>query len=345
MLVGGGSGGHIVPNLAIVTELLSNHKKLEVFYIGSRLPLDRELVEQAKLPFYPIFTGKFRRYFSWRNFIDPFFLFIGVIQSIFLLIKLKPSVVFSKGGFVSVPVAMAGFLLRIPIILHESDSVMGLSNRIVSKFAKKIAISFPKVIKVSKKVVFTGNPVRSSILNGNKKRGYQLTGFTNNKPVVLIWGGSLGAEQINHLVQKEFNELMREFRVIHITGRGKEVHLNHKNYVQFQYIHNDLKDIYAITDLVVGRAGANSLYELALIQRPNICIPLTLNQDQLKNADYFSDNGATILFRKGQSLCRLLFDLWSDKKRYKAMQEALKKISRPNANHNIAQLILENISL
>ncbi|MBI5731842.1 MAG: UDP-N-acetylglucosamine--N-acetylmuramyl-(pentapeptide) pyrophosphoryl-undecaprenol N-acetylglucosamine transferase, partial [Candidatus Magasanikbacteria bacterium] len=286
LLTGGGSGGHIQPNLAIATAVKSrcgsnggyrsDDCRVEILYVGSRSPFDRQLVEAAQIPFFSILTGKLRRYFSWQNFVDPIFVIIGFFQALFILIRFWPHVVFAKGGFVSLPVAFAAFLLRRPIVLHESDSVMGLSNRIVAKLATKICVAFPNVIAPSNKVVFTGNPVRLSVQGGNADEGYRLTGFRPEKPVVLVWGGSQGSEEINDRIIQEFHRLKSVFQIIHVTGQGKRIDCGSngeaccgaasrgancgvEGYVQFEYLGDELKHIYAITDFAVGRAGANSL--------------------------------------------------------------------------------------
>lgn len=303
--------------------------------------MDRRLVEAAGIPFKAIFTGKLRRYFSWQNFIDPLFVLIGFFQSFFLIIRFWPRVVFAKGGFVSLPVAVAAFILRRPIILHESDSVMGLSNRLVARLATTVCTAFPGVVQGSGKEVMTGNPVRTSILNGDVKRGYELTGFRPEKPVILVWGGSQGSQEINHLLETSLTNLTSVFQIVHVTGQGKQTAIEHPSYVQYKYIADDLKHIYAITDLVVGRAGANSLYELALMQKPNILIPLKTaahNHQQL-NAEYFERMGASLILR-GESLGDLAKVLWHNKAQYGAMKAALKSVARPYAASDIAQLIL-----
>lgn len=343
LLVGGGSGGHIVPNLAIATEIRSHLPEVDLLYVGSRGKLDRQLVESAGLKFKAIFTGKLRRYFSWKNFIDPFFILIGFLQSMGIILRFRPQVVFSKGGFVSVPVALAAYLLRAPVILHESDSRMGLANKIVSKFARRICTSFPDVLKGSKKVINTGNPVRTSILNGDPKKGYQLTGFSNKKPVVLAWGGSQGAQQINELIQSEWPKIKKTFQVIHITGKGNRSTVKDVNYKSYHYVDDDLRHLYAITDLVVGRAGANSIFETALMGKPTILIPLQ-NADQQKNAHYFESHGAALVWKKNDSLSKMLTELWKDKKQLASMKKALEKLSRPQAVKEIVEIIKKVIS-
>jgi len=312
---------------------------VEILYVGSRRPLDRELVEAADIPFKPIFAGKLRRYFSWHYFIDPFLVVLGFFQSLWILISFWPHAVFTKGGFVSVPVALAAFVLRRPIILHESDSRMGIANRIVSRLAKRVCISFPGVLEESEKVIFTGNPIRLEIKNGHADRGYQLTSFRPDKPIVLIWGGSQGAQQINELIVHEFHSLKSHFQIIHITGKGKQTPLHDPSYMQFEYLGDELKHIYAITDIVVGRAGANSLYELAFVQKPNVLIPLK-NADQMNNAQYFQEKGGSIVLKEDQSLYQILNALWHNQKKYESMKRALADLARPDATDKIAKLIL-----
>jgi len=309
------------------------------------LTLDKDLVKSANIPFKSIFTGKFRRYFSWRNFIDPIFVLLGILQSFWIIITFWPNVVFVKGGFVSLPVALAAFVLRRPIILHESDSVMGLANRMIAKLATKICVSFPGLQSLSQysqsKIVFTGNPVRASILGGESKKGYEITGFRTQKPIVLVWGGSQGALEINSIIEESFSHLKSIFQVIHITGRGKKTEIHDESYIQFKYLNEELKHIYAIVDFVVGRAGANSLYELALIQKPNIIIPLknSAHNHQQLNAEYFEREGGSLILR-GQLLHEVLMALWNNLEKQKSMKEALGRISRPNAVNDMVKLIL-----
>ena len=312
-------------------------------YIGSHAKLDSDLVKGANIPFRPILTGKFRRYFSWRNFVDPFFVLIGLLQSLFILLSFRPQVVFSKGGYVSVPVVLAAFILRRPVILHESDSRMGLANRFCAGISKRVCVAFPILAKKGSKFVLTGNPIRESILNGDKEKGFRLTGFKQGAPVVLVWGGSQGAQQINEIIQAEFHELKRYFQIVHITGVGKSVGLQDENYKAFEYLGDDLKHIYAITDFVVGRAGANSLYELAVMGKPNIVIPLA-NADQQLNAEYFIDQGASIPFEKNNRLSDLLLALWHNPEKQAEMKEALRSVAKPKAAREIADIILNVVT-
>jgi len=309
--------------------------------VGSRVPLDRELVKATDIPFKSIFAGKLRRYFSWRHFVDPFLVLFGFLQSLIIIIRFWPHVVFAKGGFVCLPVALAAFILRRPIILHESDSVMGLSNRIVSRLARKVCVAFPDVIIQEEKVEFTGNPIRLSIQKGDRQKGYQITGFHPHKPTLLVWGGSQGAQEINEMVERDFPRLKSTFQVIHITGKDKATTIQDEAYVSFDYLGPELKHIYAITDVVVGRAGANSLYELALMQKPNILIPLksSAHNHQQLNAEYFERMGASIILRD-QPLHDILLALWHSPEKQARMKESLASVAKPDAAEHIARLIL-----
>lgn len=281
-----------------------------------------------------------RRYFSWRNFIDPILVFLGFIQSLIILIRFRPHVIFSKGGYVSLPVVLAGFLLRRRIILHESDSRMGLANRIASKLANTVCVAFPELAEKGGKFHLTGNPIRSEIKQGNAQKGYRLTGFKKGLPILLVWGGSQGAAQINGLIEEGFDKFTKAFQVIHITGAGKSLKKKHPNYVRFDYLGEELKHIYAITDMVIGRAGANSLYEVAALRKPNIIIPLK-NADQLGNARYFEEKQAGIILKKEDKLFDLARDLWQNTALKEGMRKALGEISGKNANKEIAKIILD----
>lgn len=315
--------------------------------MASRSSLDAGLLKGTGIPTRQIFSGKWRRYFSWQNFIDPFFVIIGFFQSIAILIRFRPHVIFSKGGFVSLPVVLAAFLLRKKVILHESDSRMGIANRIASSLASAVCVAFPNLLKKGKKYRMTGNPIRTEIATGSAKKGHKITGFKAGLPVLLVWGGSQGAAEINGMIEKDFEHFTREFQVIHITGKGKSIHKKSPHYTRFEYLGKELKHIYAITDLVIGRAGANSLYELAYLQKPNIIIPLG-NADQLHNSRYFEEKGASIVYRNADSrqgdagtLFDLAHNLWQNKALQKEMKKSLASISGKGANEEIVKIILD----
>ncbi len=296
-------------------------------------------MSQAGIKFRGIFAGKLRRYFSWRNFVDPFLVLIGFFQSLGIMIAFWPDAVFSKGGFVSLPVVIAAYILRRPIILHESDSVMGLANRIASRLAKKICVAFPDLASANDKFVLTGNPVRLDIRDGNRETGFRITNFTPEKPVILVWGGSQGALQINQMIEREFHKIRSHFQIVHVTGAGKNIGITDPHYRAFDYLGDELKHIYAITDYVVGRAGANSLYEIALVRKPNIIIPLK-NADQLKNAEYFEQKGAGIILNEAHSLTDVLIALNNNPEQRERMKSALASVSRPDAADRIADILL-----
>lgn len=297
------------------------------------------------IPFYGIFTGKLRRYFDWRNFIAPFFVFVGFFQALYLLIRFWPDAVFVKGGFVSLPVALAAFILRRPLILHESDSLMGLANRITACLARKVCLGFPLNTESglrTPKFIFTGNPVRTGLLLGDRQTGFNLTGFHEGHPIVLFWGGSQGAQEINEMVERHFMELKRHFQIIHVTGFGKKTDLHDSAYRSFEYLGPELPHIYAITDFVVGRAGANSLYEIALMEKPNILMPLksSAHNHQALNAEYFENEGASIVLTDANKVPEILLALWENKEKQQEMVESLRRVARPDAAKTIADLIL-----
>lgn len=250
-----------------------------------------------EIPFQEISVGKLRRYFSWANFADFFRFFGGIFGSYKILGKIKPDVVFSKGGYVGLPVTIAARFKKIPVILHESDAIIGLANRIGFKFAKKICLSFeetkllvPK--KYQRKILVTGSPVRKFIMNGKKEDGYKFTGFDKFRPVILIMGGSQGAAQINELVKESLDELLKKFQVVHLTGKGNlDIGVHKKGYKQYEFLNEDLKNIYAISEMVVTRGGANSLFEIALLRKKALIMPLgqeASRGDQIENAKIFS---------------------------------------------------------
>ncbi len=275
VFTGGGTAGHITPNIALIQKIKEKHPDYQILYIGSNKGPESKMIPEIDVDFKGIYTGKLRRYFSWQNFIDFFRIPIGVIQSFFILKKFKPKVVFSKGGYVSIPVTYAASWLKIPIILHESDVLPGLANRIAAKKASVICmafdeckVNFPKNIKK----VLTGNPIRESLLKGDPDKGYKITGFSNAKPVILVMGGSQGAKHINEALINALPKI--DGQIIHITGKGKKIRDNSENYKSFEYLNQELADIYSITDLVVCRSGANSLAEIEALGIPAILIPI-----------------------------------------------------------------------
>ncbi|MCB9229028.1 MAG: undecaprenyldiphospho-muramoylpentapeptide beta-N-acetylglucosaminyltransferase [Deltaproteobacteria bacterium] len=294
VLTGGGTAGHVMPHIALLPEF---HKAgWEVHYVGSGGIEKRLMIEQG-VPFYQIPAGKLRRYFSVRNLTDIFRIIAAVLSSLWILRRLSPDLVFSKGGFVSVPVSVAAWILRIPVLTHESDVTPGLANRMITPFARKIFCAFPETLKYlpSGKGILTGIPVRSSLREGLAKEGLRICNFTeeDSRPVVLIMGGSQGAESINQAVLQSQDLLLQEFRLIHLTGAGKDTPLVRDGYQSFEFAGEELPHLFAASELVVGRAGANFLFECLSLRKPMLLIPLQKGSrgDQLLNAASFSRAG------------------------------------------------------
>ena len=237
ILTGGGTAGHVTPNIALVPQL--KEAGFEIKYIGSEGGMETKLVEDAGLDYQGISSGKLRRYFSWKNFSDPFRVLKGYFQAKKIIRKFKPDIVFSKGGFVTVPVVFAAAKYKVPVIIHESDMTPGLANKLAIKKATKVCHNFPETAKyLGEKAVHTGSPIRAELFTGNKITALDMCGFTANKPVIMVTGGSLGAEKVNKLVRAALPELLKDFQVAHLCGKGKvDESLNGtEGYAQFEYI-------------------------------------------------------------------------------------------------------------
>ena len=303
VLTGGGTAGHVTPNIALLPRL--QEEGYDVHYIGSDEGIEKNLIEEFNVPYYGISSGKLRRYFDPKNFSDPFKVIKGYAEASALIKKLKPDVVFSKGGFVSVPVVLAAKRRGVPCIIHESDMTPGLANKIAIPFAKKVCTNFPETIKnlPAGKAVLTGSPIRQELFEGNKEKGLAFCGFTNEKPVLLIIGGSLGSVVVNDAVRAILPELLKQFQIIHLCGKGKvDESLNGtKGYVQFEYIKKELTDLFAASDLIISRAGANAICEILALKKPNILIPLSAaasRGDQILNANSFKKQGFSYVIQE-----------------------------------------------
>lgn len=295
---GGGTVGHVSVNLSLIPTALE--EGYEAFYIGSKNGIEREMIE-SQLPsikYHSISSGKLRRYISWDNIKDVFKVLKGILDARSVLKKEKPDLLFSKGGFVSVPVVIAAKSLKIPTIIHESDLTPGLANKISLKFAKKIYTTFEDTLQFlpKEKADFVGATVREDLKTGDKKRGYQLTEFNDNKKVLLVMGGSLGSKKLNSIIRENLDALQTSYQIIHLTGKGliDEQYTNQKDYIQFDFVKDDLTDLLAITDTVISRAGSNAIYEFLALRIPMLLIPLGLDQsrgDQIDNAKNFETKG------------------------------------------------------
>ena len=312
VLTGGGTAGHVTPNIALLPKL--KELDYDIHYIGSYDGIEKKLIEDFDIPYYGISTGKFRRYFDPKNFSDPFRVVKGYSQARKLLKQLKPDVVFSKGGFVSVPVVRAAASLKIPCIIHESDMTPGLANKLCIPAAEKVCCNFPETLAhlPEEKAVLTGSPIREELAKGNKLAALDLCGFTANKPVVMVIGGSLGAANVNKAVRDALPKLLEDFQVVHICGKDKvdNLLLTTEGYKQFEYVKSELKDIFAMADVVISRAGANAICELLALQKPNILIPLKAGSrgDQILNAQSFESQGFSIVLDEDDITTSLLVD-------------------------------------
>lgn len=300
ILTGGGTAGHVTPNIALLPRLRA--AGYEISYIGSMDGIEKKLIQAQKIPYYGISSGKLRRYFDLKNFTDPFRVLKGFAEASSLMKKLKPDVVFSKGGFVSVPVVMAARRRRIPVICHESDLTPGLANKLSMPSATRVCCNFPETLDYlpREKAVLTGCPIRKELLEGSRTAALTMTGFTPHKPVLMVMGGSLGAASVNQAVRKALPELLKEYQVIHLCGKGKldDSLKGTKGYVQYEYIGEELPDLFALCDLVISRAGANAICELLALRKPALLIPLSAHAsrgDQILNARSFERQGFSMV--------------------------------------------------
>ena len=313
ILTGGGTAGHVTPNIALVPKL--KEAGFEIKYIGSYNGMEKELVENAGLPYYGISSGKLRRYFSWKNFSDPFRVIKGYFEAKKIIKKYKPDVVFSKGGFVTVPVVFAAHKYNVPVIIHESDMTPGLANKLAIKKATKVCHNFPETAQhLGSKAVHTGSPIRQELFEGNRITALDMCGFTANKPVIMVTGGSLGAENVNKLIRQALPELLKKFQVAHLCGKGKvDVSLKDtEGYAQFEYIRNEMKDFFAMADLIISRAGANSICEISALKKPNILIPLSAKAsrgDQILNARSYAKQGFSEILDEDVATSQDLIDM------------------------------------
>lgn len=303
ILTGGGTAGHVTPNIALIPKL--KDLGYDIQYIGSYNGIEKELIEPFGIPYHGISSGKLRRYFSLQNFTDPFRVLKGLSEARKLIRDLQPDVIFSKGGFVSVPVVLAGKKCGVPVIIHESDMTPGLANKLAIPSATKVCCNFPETLEhlPKDKAVLTGSPIRQELLSGNKIAAMDLCGFSADKPVILVIGGSLGAVAVNNAVRTALPELLETFQIVHLCGKGKtDESFNHtKGYKQFEYIKTELRDIFALADIVISRAGANAICELLALRKPNILIPLSANAsrgDQILNARSFERQGFSIVLEE-----------------------------------------------
>jgi UDP-N-acetylglucosamine--N-acetylmuramyl-(pentapeptide) pyrophosphoryl-undecaprenol N-acetylglucosamine transferase len=375
VFTGGGTGGHIYPGLAVVDELKEkiNSTKIDgtsldvkIVWIGSSKGMDKNLVEKSGSvdKFIGIPCGKLRRYFSFQNFIDLFKIAAGFISAFFHLAKLKPLVVFSKGGFVSVPSCYAAKLLKIPVFTHECDFSTGLATRLNLKVAEKLLVSYEETknklpSSVQEKTIVTGNPVRPIFYNADKNKGIEFVLSSKNesskqitKPILLVVGGSLGAKQINLLVWKNLEELCKNYIVIHQTGKKQDyfVEVSHSDYYPFEFIYSQMADVMACADVILSRSGANSLWESVVQYKPMVLIPLSVagsRGDQVENAKYFEQKGCAINLDSenltDEVFLQTMTDVLSEQKRQNMIESCKSVCGNFKPAEKIASIVFEKI--
>ncbi|MBR5799920.1 MAG: undecaprenyldiphospho-muramoylpentapeptide beta-N-acetylglucosaminyltransferase [Lachnospiraceae bacterium] len=345
VLTGGGTAGHVTPNIALLPHL--QNLGYEISYMGSYDGIEKRLIADFDIPYYGIATGKFRRYLDIKNLTDPFKVIKGFSEARNYLKKIRPDVVFSKGGFVSVPVVRAAASLKIPCIIHESDMTPGLANKLCIPVAEKVCCNFPETLSMlpEKKAILTGSPIREELTRGDKIAALDFCGFTANKPVILVIGGSLGAASVNEAVRKALPKLLEDFQIVHICGKDKvdNMLLHTEGYIQFEYVKAELKDLFALADVVVSRAGANSICEILALKKPNLLIPLSAKSsrgDQILNAKSFESQGFSIVIDDDDLSPELLADkvteLYFSRQSY---VEAMHDSGQLNSVSTIIQLI------
>lgn len=332
VLTGGGTAGHVTPNIALLPSLAE--AGFEVHYIGSYNGIEKKLIEDMGIPYYGISSGKLRRYFDVKNFSDPFRVLKGLGEADRILRKIKPEIVFSKGGFVTVPVVIAAKKNHIPAIIHESDMTPGLANKLCIPSASKVCCNFRETFDLlpEGKAVLTGTPIRRELFEGNAGKAAEFCGLSADRPTILIIGGSSGSVVINNIVRESLDDILPNFQIIHLCGKDHlDSKLNgKKGYAQFEYISKELRDLFALSDLVVSRAGANAICELLALKKPNILIPLSRaasRGDQILNAKSFKKNGFSYVIEEEElsktSLLNAIRDVAAHKEQYiQAMQES-----------------------
>jgi UDP-N-acetylglucosamine--N-acetylmuramyl-(pentapeptide) pyrophosphoryl-undecaprenol N-acetylglucosamine transferase len=362
VLAGGGTGGHIFPLIAVARQIKAFDEEVKLIFIGPKTEFENIFLEGEGFEIKNILSGKIRRYFSLQNFIDIIKIPIGILQAFIYLFFEAPDIIFSKGGYGSFPTIIAGWFLRIPIIIHESDAVPGLTNRILAKFAKRILVSFPKTPYFSvKKMLLVGNPIRLEILNGKRDEAIQQFKLHNDRPILLVIGGSQGAQRINEKILSMLSQLLEKFEIIHQVGENnyrnfkKEIEANFPaESLQFYHVYPFLKEkemanAYAVSDLIISRAGSGSIFEIAAVGKPSILIPLpeAAQNHQVENAYRYAQTGAAIVIEEKNFTPHLFLGklkwLFNHPEELEKMSQAAKKFAKIDAAKKIAKIILTEI--
>lgn len=347
ILTGGGTAGHVTPNLALLPHL--RDAGYDIHYIGSEDGIEKTLLSSYDyVTYHSIPSGKLRRYFSLKNFTDPFRVLLGISRAKKIIKKLRPKLVFSKGGFVSVPVVLGAKRIA-PVISHESDYTPGLANRISSRYAKKVCVTFEDTMQfVGEKAVYTGTPIRDELFAGDADKGFKFLGLSGKKPVLLVMGGSLGAEAVNRALREALPELLTRFDIAHICGAGKvDPSAIVPGYVQFEYIKEELADVFAAASIMLSRAGANAVFEILALMKPALLVPLPSKSsrgDQLLNAEYFKKRGfSKVLLQEDitpELLTEQLFELYSEREKY---SDRMAQESAREGTKNVLNVIFETL--
>lgn len=346
VLTGGGTAGHVTPNIALLDRL--KEEGFEVHYIGSKEGIEKQLIENLGIPYYGISSGKLRRYFSLKNFTDPFRVLKGCAEAKKLMKQIKPDVCFSKGGFVTVPVVRAAAKCKVPVVSHESDMTPGLANRIGMRYATRICCNFPETLSgLGTKGIHTGTPIRKELFTGSKEAGRSFVGFPDDKPLILVVGGSTGAVRVNEAVRKILPALLEDFCVVHLCGKGKvdEAYNGIEGYVQIAYCDKEMKDLFAAADIVISRAGANAICELLALRKPNLLIPLSAEAsrgDQILNAASFEKQGFSMVMQESEiteeSLLAAVKKLYQERDSF---VDNMRKSETSDATEMIVKLLCE----
>lgn len=359
-LTGGGTAGHIWPTLAVAKEIEKQNPKIKFIYIGSKTGLEAKIIPGTKYKFYGISTGKLRRYFSWQNFLMPFQVLVGFFQALKILAREKPDAIFAKGGYVTVPVVLAGWFSKIPAIIHESDSILGLANKFLSRFARKITTAFPAKYyrpKYRKKIFWSGLPIGEEFFKAEKNKAFQVFGLSDKLPIVLVFGGSQGAAKINYLVSRILKNLLEKCQLIHITGSRDFEKMSKKQkalpaklkerYKVFEFLSKEMPLVFKVADLIVSRCGANSLAEIAALKKASILIPLptSAGNHQSANARIFKESRAAMVLTedkiKPPILAKKISDLISRSFLLKELGERAGRFYKPDAAKILAREILK----
>lgn len=349
ILTGGGTAGHVSLNEAIIPSL--KEAGYDVHYIGSHDGIEKEIIGNSfpEVPYHSIASGKLRRYFSMKNFTDPFKVMAGVFQALSVIRKVKPTIIFSKGGFVSVPVVIAAKLTNVPVVVHESDVTPGLANKLAQPFASHVFTVFKETLKhlPSDKATCTGSIIRDQLFEGNRERGLQLCSFSSDKKVILIMGGSLGSVVLNEAVRQNLPKLLETYQIIHLCGKGNkdEKLAKVEGYRQFEYVTTELSDLLYAADFIVSRAGSNSIFEFLALHKPMLLIPLSAAKsrgDQILNANLFKrQNFAHVLQEEEltkETFLEALEALVADKDH---LIDSMLEVERPKTPMEMVKLITQ----